>query len=236
MTFLVKAVDVEVSGLSIKESGGRPLTVSGVASTFGDPPDTDNDVIAPGAFTESLAWWQANGWMPPMYWRHMPSSVIGMWTKIEQSDNRMMVTGELTPGHSLADDIAASIRHGAIRGLSIGLHVAKASMRPDGVRVIEVGHLHEISICAVPANLGAKIGAVAVKTIREFEELLRGVGFSRRDAAAIATGGFARLRRDAEGAETDRGSHRDDASAAWRRVEERLAALAAQVARIEVPR
>jgi HK97 family phage prohead protease len=236
MPFIVKTLDPDVSGLSVKADAGRPLVISGIASTFGDPPDTDNDVIAPGAFTESLAWWQSNGWMPPMYWRHMPSGVIGKWREIRETDAGLEVVGEFTPGHSLADDIAASVRHGAVRGLSVGMHISKASMRADGVRVIERAHLHEISVCAVPANLGAKIGPMAIKTIRQFEELLRGIGFSRRDATAIATGGFARLRREAEGAEKDRGSHRDDASAAWRRVEEQLAALAAQVARIEVPR
>jgi hypothetical protein len=49
MTVVVKAVDIEVAGLSIEENGGRPLIVSGVASTFGDPPDTGSDIIAPGA-------------------------------------------------------------------------------------------------------------------------------------------------------------------------------------------
>lgn len=225
MTLLVKTLSGDRLEWAVEESAQKTVRIRGLASTFGDPPDTDNDVIVSGAFTESLLWWKQHGWMPPMYWRHLSTSVIGKWTEISETPRGLEVVGELTPGHSVADDVAASIAHGAVRGLSIGLHVARSQMRSDGVRLIEKLHLHEISVCAVPANLAARIGNVEVKTIREFEELLRAIGFSRRDATAIATGGFPRARRDvAPSGKTDL-AHRDDADA-WRRINERLTRIA----------
>ena len=60
--------------LQIKFAPGDAGTISGYASVFGPPADRHGDVIAPGAFAESLA----SGDKPLMLWSHDLSEPIGV--------------------------------------------------------------------------------------------------------------------------------------------------------------
>ena len=115
---------------------------------------------------------------------------MGKWTLIQEDEKGLYVEGELTPGHSVANDAAALLRHKAIDGLSIGYYVREEEM--DGpVRVLKEIELIEISVVEEPADLQARISDVksAIKdaqTLKDVEALLRDAGgFSRADATAL---------------------------------------------------
>ena len=63
--------------VEVKLAGDGTGTLSGYASRFGGRPDAYGDVIAPGAFSASLAQHAAAGTRPLMFWSHDPSRPIG---------------------------------------------------------------------------------------------------------------------------------------------------------------
>lgn len=176
--------------VKFKGDGTKPLRFAGRASTF-NRVDQNGDLILPGAFTKTLAARQS----PVMMLKdHRPSFPIGKWLSIEQDAEGLFVEGELTPGNSIAEDAAASLRHGALRGLSIGYRVPPpehvAQDAATGARVLKQLDLVEISTTTMPADLGA--GVLSIKSIEEMEslsnaeDLLReAAGFSRMEAKAF---------------------------------------------------
>ena len=113
------------------------------------------------------------------------AGVIGKWTRMEEDAKGLYVEGELTPGHSKAMDVYASLMHGAISGLSIGYRPVKFTPNQTGGLDLEEISLIEISVVESPADLNAQIGNIKsaldqVKTLKEVETLLRDAGgFSR---------------------------------------------------------
>jgi hypothetical protein len=66
--FNFKLASAEASGL-----------FAGYGSTFGGEPDSYGDVIAPGAFSDSLKRYATSNAMPALLWAHDPSEPIGKW-------------------------------------------------------------------------------------------------------------------------------------------------------------
>jgi hypothetical protein len=126
-----------------------------------------------------------------MRWNHY-GPIIGKWTRIEEDDIGLYVEGALTPRHSMAEDVYASLKHGAITGLSIGYRPVEIEER-QGARILKQIELVEISIVESPADNGAHVENVkaaldAVETLKEIESLLRDAGgFSRTEATAIVS-------------------------------------------------
>lgn len=159
---------------------------SGYASVFGGV-DSYGDTILRGAFDYSLK----NNGKPKMFYNHEWDMPIGKWTKAKEDDKGLWVEGELTPGHSKAADVYASLKHGTLDGLSIGGYI-KASdyeMTEDGGRIIRRwSNLVETSPVIFPADGAARIDLSSVKsldiesaldginTIRDFERFLRDAG------------------------------------------------------------
>jgi HK97 family phage prohead protease len=160
---------------------------SGYASVFGGI-DSYGDTIEPGAYKATLA----NRERPvQMRWNHY-GPVIGKWVEMKEDDVGLYVRGELTPGHSVAEDAYALLKHGSVDGLSIGYRIPKGGAEmQDEVRVLKAIDLVEISIVESPADIAATIGDVksailALETERELENFLRDAGgFSRADAKAL---------------------------------------------------
>ncbi len=125
-----------------------------------------------------------------MRWRHW-GDIIGKWTSMKEDEHGLYVEGELTPGHSQAGDVYASLKHGAISGLSIGFRPVKSIENSTGGRDLHEIDLVEISIVESPADLGAQVGAVKsaieeAESLKEIEALLRDAGgFTRADACAL---------------------------------------------------
>lgn len=192
----------------IKADDGGPVTFSGYASTFGNK-DLGGDIVMPGAFKASLESREAK-----MFWNHNARMIpVGRWTDMKEDDKGLLVVGELTPGHSVANDLAAAFKHGTVDKMSIGYRTVKADYdeETDTRKLIEV-ELMEVSPVNFPMNEMADITAVkaaidGLETLRDAETLLRDVaGFSVREAKAMVS----RLKEIVRDADSESKTQRED--------------------------
>jgi HK97 family phage prohead protease len=167
---------------------------AGYASTFGGPPDAYGDIIGAGAFADSLKTHAERDSAPALLWAHDPSEPIGRWLTLKEDRQGLRAEGRLTLGTARGSEAHALMKDGAL-GLSIGYRV-KESKLEGRVRVLTAVDLVEISVTALPANVGARITGVKSRptNIRDFEAELRDVlGFSKREAKALASRGWPSL-------------------------------------------
>jgi len=184
---------------SLKESG----EFEGYGSTFGGEPDAYGDVIAPGAYTESLAKHKAKGTMPKLFWQHNSDEPIGKWLDANEDDHGLLMQGKLNMDVQRGREAYALLKAGDIDGLSIGYRIKEYSVDTEnGVWTLEKLDLVEVSIVSVGANEHAVVQSVkAAKaahdlteklkagdrlTEREFETWLKGLGFSNSQAERAA--------------------------------------------------
>ena len=182
-------------------ASGESGILEGYASTFGGPPDSFGDIVAPGAFAETLAEHKAAGTAPAMFWVHDQSKPIGIWQELHEDNHGLFVQGKLTMGIQKARDAFALAQDGAL-ALSIGFQPVKKS-RKDGANILEAVRLGEISLVGLPANPRAQITAVkslaGIHSIREYEHLLKSqFGISKREAKKLSMGGWKAYRPDTE--------------------------------------
>lgn len=178
---------------------------SGYGSVFGNV-DSYNEVVAPGAFLESLAETRAKNRNLPVLWQHRTDEPIGHWDieTLDEDERGLAGDGQLW----LDDAPYARVAHRgmksrSITGLSIGYYVIDSSRdEKTGIRTLKQLDLVEISIVTVPANdeartdvIKAKLAHGTLPTLREFEQLLREQGFSKTQAAVVANRGLAHLLR-----------------------------------------
>ena len=193
--------------LKFGETGVDAVTnglFEGYASVFGQI-DSFGDTIMKGAYTDTIA---DRAHPILMLYGHSSSNVVGKWLHMEEDDTGLYVQGEFTPNHQLASDVYASMKHGAISGMSIGFRIPK-----DGAEEIEGGgrriskvDLEEISIVAFPADSDARVSTVkamaeeisAIESLRESEVFLRDAGFSRSMAKAFISQCRPLYQRDAD--------------------------------------
>ena len=172
----------------IKFAADKPGFFAGYASKFNGV-DAYGDTILPGAYAKTL-----EGRTRPvqMRWSHR-GPVIGKFTTIKEDGVGLYVEGELTPGHSVAEDARASMKHGAVTGLSIGYRIPEGGSEKSehGGRLLKQIDLVEISVVESPADVHAQISSVksAIEdsgSLKDIEAILRDAGgFSRADACAL---------------------------------------------------
>lgn len=198
-------------GLKFAGGGAKPVSLEGYASVFNTSPDSYGDVIAPGAYSKTIAALAKSGGPLPLKFEHF--DVVGKWTEVREDKRGLLVKGELTPGHTVAENVAASLRHGAVTGLSIGFRAIKASRDAKGIRTLEEIDLAEVSIVANPAQTEARIAATKaagrIHSVRDFERWLNSVGFSRNAAREIASNGFKAFAEDRESFQDSVEEHRE---------------------------
>jgi len=174
------------TGMAFKfneESG----TFEGYASKFGGV-DSYGDTVMKGAYEESLE----NRDRPVrMRWNHY-GEVIGKWLEMREDEDGLYVKGQLTPGHSKAEDIKALLKHGAIDGLSIGYFVQESEPNGYGGQNLQKIDLIEISVVEEPADLSATITGIKsaiekAETLADLERSLRDAGLSKSVATALVS-------------------------------------------------
>lgn len=172
--------------------------VEGYASTFGGVDDC-GDTVAPGAYRKSLKNIKARSGLPMLY-EHDGGRLIGRWTDLAEDERGLHVRGHLTPGHSVASDVYASLKAGHIDGLSIGFRVPPggAVERGDGGRTLRHIDLFEISIVSHPADRAARtlfvksdFESMSVRDLERF--LVRDAGMPASTAKALIAGGYKSL-------------------------------------------
>lgn len=182
---------LERCNLKFNEVGGLDTAnglFEGYASTFGNI-DSFGDTIVKGAFSETIT---DRDHPVLMLFGHSSRAVVGKWTHMEEDDIGLRVQGEFTPGHTIANDVYALMKHGAINGMSIGFRipVGGAEETEGGGRIINKINLEEISIVGFPADADARISVVkseieTIESIRDCEHFLRDAGFSQSMAKAF---------------------------------------------------
>lgn len=178
---------------SVDDTDGK-MTFSGYGSVFNNT-DSYGDVIAPGAFANTLSAHKSAGTVPLMLlnhdaWEQLP---IGVWTSMEEDAYGLKVTGELLDTQAGRDTYTA-LKQGAISGLSIGFRAVGFQQRvtqDDPLRTLTEVDLVEVSVVTLPANVKARVSAVKSMgdsmSVRDLEALLREVGLSKSESIAVAS-------------------------------------------------
>ena len=201
----------------------------GYASTFGNE-DSYGDVIKRGAFKQTLE--QRGPGRIAMLYSHDQCAPIGKWLEMSEDKKGLKVVGEITPGHTVAANAYASLKHGAMSGLSIGYTVPKGGAdtgENEDQRILKKIDLVEISVVARPANDLARVTAVkseidGINSIQDAENFLREVAEFSKSAAEDFLGRVKRLAR---------GEHVDVLEDEIRRLKARLSHLDASEALLQ---
>lgn len=181
-------------------AGDEHGTFTGYASTYGGDPDSYGDLIAPGAYSKTLARHEGAGTRPALLWQHDQTSPVGVWLGFEDTAEGLVAHGKLTMDVPQAKAAHALMKDGAL-ALSIGYSVPRGGAElVDGARLLKEVELHEVSLVAMPANTSARI--INVKSFdptnpREFERSVRdALGLSAREAKRLMSGGWNGLVRE----------------------------------------
>ena len=171
--------------------------ITGLAAGFGDGlVDAYGDVIAKGAFAQSIRAHKAAGTMPAMLWQHDISEPIGVWTDLVEDATGLRVTGQVNVETQRGREALSLLRQGAFRGLSVGIVAKKAEQLKGGVRKLTEVDLWEISLVTFPARCE---GAVTeVRDRRDLEDRLRAAGVAKAAAQRVAAVGWPALTRETE--------------------------------------
>jgi len=182
--------EVRSFALQIKAAGDDG-TVEGYGSVFGVR-DNYDDVIAKGAFVQSLKDHKAAGTMPAMLWQHDADKPIGVWTEMVEDEKGLRIKGQLAMETVKGKEAHALLKMGALNGLSIGFMSKEWSYdRETEVRTLTAIDLWEVSLVTFPANEKARVtnvkSADEMATPKDAEKALRDAGFSKSDATAFVS-------------------------------------------------
>jgi HK97 family phage prohead protease len=175
------------------EATADKAIVVGYASTFHDQPDSYGDVVAPGAFTRTLAAHKSQGTLPAFLWSHRQDVVIGRWTEMREDGRGLHVRGEINRETTAGRDAYQHFQAGDVSGLSIGFLIAPGGSKagPKGTTILTDLELMEVSAVALPANRNAR---ARLESKRELEEALhKMIGLPKAAARKLAEGGWPAL-------------------------------------------
>jgi HK97 family phage prohead protease len=156
-----KLGEIKYLSAKIKQS---PTDGSGrfvaVVSTFGPPPDTQNDIVTPGAFRASIAEASVKhpGSLWPVFWMHMyddPENVIGVVVAAAETSEGLVIEGQLDLDNERAMNVYEGLLGNRIREWSIAYAINKAredTWKGEHVRYLDELELLEISAVYSGAN------------------------------------------------------------------------------------
>ena len=164
-------------------------TFTGYGSVFGVV-DSYREIVAPGAFADSLAMHKTKGTMPALLWQHRSAEPLGVFTEMSEDSVGLFVRGKLAMTTQRGKEAYDLLKMGAISGLSIGFMPREDAFdKLTGITTLKKVDLWETSLVTFPANDAARVQNV--KSIEEIEDLkgaeqfLRDAGLSRREATVL---------------------------------------------------
>lgn len=189
---MIQTLQVATSDCEFKFSDGNgKATFEGYASVF-DGVDQMGDTVARGAYKSVIEGKGPSGVF--MRYEHLRHETVGKWLDMQEDSKGLLVAGELTPGHSTAENIRASFKHGTIGGMSIGWRPGNSVIeRKANGRLLKQVDVFEISLTADPADLGAEVTSfksalTEVSSMKDAEHFLReSGGFSRSMATMFVS-------------------------------------------------
>ena len=140
------------------KSAGDAGTISGYFSTYDREPDAYGDIIAPGAFTETIQKREESGHPFPLCWNHDLNMIIGKVDSIEDTDKGPLMTASFfdTP---LAQEKREIVKSGVVYQFSFAYDVQdweevelEGGRKANELRKVD---LFEVSIVPIPANQNA---------------------------------------------------------------------------------
>lgn len=150
MPLSYRRVPFEIKAVSVKETGWE---IAGLASTWWGEPDAYGDVIAPGAFAESIAKRSTK-----FLYEHFEP--IGKEIELAETDDGLLGRWSVVDT-TTGTDAYKLARAGVLDSLSIGYVPLEWEVRAaDGARILRKVDLYEVSCVALPANENAVITAV----------------------------------------------------------------------------
>lgn len=165
-------------------------TFTGYGSVFGNV-DSYQDIVAPGAFAESIKSYANNNQKLPILWQHSAQSPIGVFTGMKEDDHGLLLEGRINLEVQQGREAYALLKQGAITGLSIGYRTKNYEVDKEReVVILKQIDLYEVSLVTFPANDQARVSRVKsdeILTIRDLEKSLRDAGYSRGEALRISS-------------------------------------------------
>lgn len=163
---------------------------SGYASTFGNI-DLDGDIIAKGAFAESLA----SGKSIKLLSQHnRHENPVGIITRAIEDDIGLFIEGMLTLGVEKAREIRELLKVGALDSFSIGFSVKEFEENEENTIFTKID-IFEVSFVTFPANPQAKISTIKndkkihdinnAISLKDIEKFLRNKGLSRNESEIV---------------------------------------------------
>jgi HK97 family phage prohead protease len=199
-------VQIETKNLAFKaDKVADDGTFTGYASVFSNV-DAYREIVAPGAFADSLKRIKESGDPLPILWQHRSGEPIGGSDKLEEDKYGLKVAGWLLTNEvPRAREALALMKRRVVKGLSIGYYVEADSYdEKNRIRTLLKIDLQEYSLVTFAANELAKVETVKsfdqlvksgrLPTLPEFENFLREAGgFSKSQATVVAGHGLSKL-------------------------------------------
>lgn len=146
--------------------------VEGYASTFDREPDSYGDVVAKGAFEDSLARWRESGKPIPLLYGHStddPEYNIGKVVDAYEDERGLFVRAEFDADNPKAQYVRKLVKEGRLYQFSFAYQVLDAGTveLESGIEAYELRKLDlfEVSLVQIPANQHAEVVEVKAATV-----------------------------------------------------------------------
>ena len=165
-------------------------TFEGYGSVFGNV-DSYKEIVAKGAFNDSLSSLKSQGRMPALLWQHRSGEPIGCYTEMREDDHGLFVRGKLALKTARGAEAYELMKMKALSGLSIGFITREDSYdKVTGIRTLNKVDLWECSIVTFPANDAARVSGVknieSIESLSDAESFLRDAGgLSKSEAVSF---------------------------------------------------
>lgn len=200
MTKLIRVEQKAFTLDEVKAEDDAKGLFSGYAAIFGNK-DLGGDIIQPGAFTKSLDEMRKKGGVSvPVLWQHNRDEPIGICESCDEDKKGLRVRARLNLNVQRGRDAYEHLKFGSVKGMSIGYVTRQHDMDyQNQARLLKEVDLMEWSLVTIPMNPVATVESFKslfgdVRTIRDFEDLLReAAGLTREEAKIFVSRGFKAL-------------------------------------------
>ncbi|AUG84802.1 capsid maturation protease [Microbacterium phage Sharkboy] len=190
---------VRLSGLKAAGDDGVDLAegeFTAYVSTWTRTPDSYGDVVAKGAFAESIAEWKASGNVLPILFGHDlvdPFSNLGYAKSLVEDDHGLLVHAALDLENPKAKQVYRMLKGRRINQMSFAydtlesgdVEVPKADGDTVVARELRKLRIHEASVVPFGANSDTEV--LAVKALKESLELKAGRTISAKNLESLET-------------------------------------------------
>lgn len=169
----IRGIKVAPRPFAIKAVDSVARTFEGIAAAYSL--DLGGDVIQPGAFTKTLAYWREKGTAIPLINQHNYydgiHDVLGSMIDAEERPEGLWAKFEVDDGPD-GEKLMRHIEKKRINGLSIGYEIPAggAEVDKDGIRQLSEIRLREVSAVIWPMNSDATIDSASIKSASEMSD------------------------------------------------------------------